>query len=106
MPSMAPCACSHLPSLTLRALRLTKPHLVLSALCLQALDNGFAALKVAGVDGVVVPVIWGLVEGAGPQQYDFTVYRQLAEMLQARGLKMQASPSWGRNSLRLLATLG
>mmetsp|Transcript_34087 Transcript_34087/g.96622 ORF Transcript_34087/g.96622 Transcript_34087/m.96622 type:complete len:560 (+) Transcript_34087:116-1795(+) len=57
----------------------------------QALVHGLAALKCGGVDGVVVPVVWGLVEGEGPQQYDFTVYKELAEMLRKCGLKMQVS---------------
>uniref|UniRef100_A0A061RBW3 Beta-amylase n=1 Tax=Tetraselmis sp. GSL018 TaxID=582737 RepID=A0A061RBW3_9CHLO len=55
----------------------------------QALPHGFAALKAAGVDGVAVPVAWGLVEADGPQQYDFGVYQQIAGMLRDAGLRMQ-----------------
>ena len=38
---------------------------------------------------MVVPVLWGLVERDGAMQYDFGLYRQLADMLQGCGLKMQ-----------------
>lgn len=51
--------------------------------------HGFQALRAAGVEGVLVPVAWGLVEPAGPGNYEFGAYRQLATMLQDCGLKMQ-----------------
>nr|QBQ34101.1 beta-amylase [Hordeum vulgare]QGJ04017.1 beta-amylase, a-1,4-glucan maltohydrolase [Hordeum vulgare subsp. vulgare] len=48
----------------------------------------------AGVDGVMVDVWWGLVEGKGPKAYDWSAYKQLFELVQKAGLKLQAIMSF------------
>mmetsp|Transcript_7003 Transcript_7003/g.18100 ORF Transcript_7003/g.18100 Transcript_7003/m.18100 type:complete len:554 (+) Transcript_7003:192-1853(+) len=56
-----------------------------------ALVHALQAVKSVGVEGVLVPVAWGLAEGAAPGAYDFGVYKRLAAMLEDCGLKMQVS---------------
>jgi len=53
-----------------------------------------------GIDGIMTDVWWGLVEQAGPQQYDWTPYLQLAQMVQQLNLKMQVC-----GAIHLQATL-
>lgn len=60
----------------------------------KALRAGLHTLKQAGVEGVMVDVWWGVVEAAGPLQYDFAAYRQLFEQVVAKGLKVQAVTSF------------
>lgn len=60
----------------------------------KALKTGLRTLKQAGVEGVMVDVWWGVVEAAGPLQYDFSAYRQLFEEVVASGLKVQAVASF------------
>lgn len=48
----------------------------------------------AGVDGVMVDVWWGLVEGKGPRAYDWSAYKQVFEMVQEVGLKLQTIMSF------------
>ena len=43
----------------------------------KALEVGLQTLKQAGVEGVMVDVWWGIVENAGPGQYDFSAYKRL-----------------------------
>ncbi|CAO1941724.1 unnamed protein product [Urochloa humidicola] len=51
-------------------------------------------LHAAGVDGVMVDVWWGIVEGGGPSRYEWRAYRELFEIVQAEGLKLQAIMSF------------
>jgi endo-1,4-beta-mannosidase len=51
-------------------------------------------LRAAGVDGVMVDVWWGIVEGAGPALYEWRAYRELFGIVQAEGLKLQAIMSF------------
>lgn len=51
-------------------------------------------LRVAGVDGVMIDVWWGIVESKGPNQYDWTAYRSLFKIIQECGLKLQAIMSF------------
>ncbi|TKW35150.1 hypothetical protein SEVIR_2G353000v4 [Setaria viridis] len=51
-------------------------------------------LRAAGVDGVMVDVWWGIVEGAGPARYEWRAYRELFGIVQAEGLKLQAIMSF------------
>ncbi|KAL6656702.1 hypothetical protein ACP70R_004482 [Stipagrostis hirtigluma subsp. patula] len=51
-------------------------------------------LRDAGVDGVMVDVWWGIVEGAGPGLYEWRAYRELFRLVQAEGLKLQAIMSF------------
>ncbi|KAM3262924.1 hypothetical protein ACQJBY_053210 [Aegilops geniculata] len=48
----------------------------------------------AGVDGVMVDVWWGLVEGKGPRAYDWSAYKQLFELVHEAGLKLKAIMSF------------
>lgn len=43
----------------------------------KALEVGLRTLKRAGVEGVMVDVWWGIVEGAAPGAYDFSAYKRL-----------------------------
>ena len=43
----------------------------------KALEVGLRTLKRAGVEGVMVDVWWGIVEGAAPGTYDFSAYKRL-----------------------------
>lgn len=51
-------------------------------------------LRGAGVDGVMVDVWWGAVEGAGPALYEWRAYRDLFRVVQGEGLKLQAIMSF------------
>jgi hypothetical protein len=60
----------------------------------KAMEVGLEMLSRAGVDGVMIDVWWGIVEHAGPQQYDFSAYRKLFELVASKGLKVQAVMSF------------
>lgn len=53
----------------------------------EALRAGLKALKCTGVNGVVVEVWWGLVEGQQPGRYDWSGYVQLLRIVRDCGLK-------------------
>ena len=56
-------------------------------------DETRAQLKMltkAGVDGVMIDVWWGLVEGKEPGVYDWSAYKQVFKLVQEAGLKLQA----------------
>lgn len=57
----------------------------------KAIQAGLLALKALGVDGVVMQVFWGIVERDAPTKYDWSAYLALVKMVQAAGLKVQAS---------------
>ena len=46
-------------------------------------------LQRAGVDGVMVDVWWGIVEGSGPKIYNWTGYDELVSLVASSGLKLQ-----------------
>ncbi|XVF66953.1 hypothetical protein PTKIN_Ptkin10aG0081200 [Pterospermum kingtungense] len=58
------------------------------------MEKQLKELKVAGVDGVMVDVWWGIVESKGPKQYDWSAYRSLFALVQECGLKLQAIMSF------------
>ncbi|KAH1222486.1 Beta-amylase [Glycine soja] len=58
------------------------------------LENQLKELQAVGVDGVMVDVWWGIVESKGPQQYDWSAYRTLFQMVQDCKLKLQAIMSF------------
>eukprot|EP00898_Chlorokybus_atmophyticus_P008506 jgi/Chlat1/8657/Chrsp87S08054 len=60
----------------------------------NALRAGFMALKSIGVEGVMVDVWWGIVEGDKPKQYEWEAYRELLDMIRDAGLKCQAVMSF------------
>lgn len=57
----------------------------------KAISAGLKALKLLGVDGVDVPVWWGVVEKENRGEYDWTSYLELAQMIQDAGLKIHVS---------------
>ena len=58
------------------------------------IDKQLKELRAAGVDGVMVDVWWGITESQGPKQYDWSAYRSLFQIVQERGLKLQAIMSF------------
>ncbi|KAI5079246.1 hypothetical protein GOP47_0004725 [Adiantum capillus-veneris] len=58
---------------------------------MKALKAGLRALKLIGVDGVMMHVWWGVVEGEGPKSYDWSAYLALVNLIKSAGLKVQAS---------------
>lgn len=54
----------------------------------------FKELREAGVDGIMVDVWWGIVEANGPGLYDWSAYRNLFQLVQKTGLKIQAIMSF------------
>lgn len=57
----------------------------------RAIAAGLKALKLLGVDGVELPVWWGIVEKEAMGKYDWSSYLALAEMVQKVGLKLHVS---------------
>ena len=55
----------------------------------EKLKTDLAALKNAGVDGVMVDCWWGIVEGKAPEHYDWSGYRYLFNMVREAKLKLQ-----------------
>ena len=58
------------------------------------IEKQLKELRAAGVDGVMVDVWWGITESQGPKQYDWSAYRSLFQIVQERGLKLQAIMSF------------
>ncbi|KNA26072.1 hypothetical protein SOVF_000790 [Spinacia oleracea] len=57
----------------------------------RAMTAGLKALKLLGVDGVELPVWWGIVEKDNMGIYDWSGYLAIAEMVQNLGLKLRIS---------------
>ncbi|XP_062209843.1 beta-amylase 2, chloroplastic [Phragmites australis] len=60
----------------------------------KAVEASLAALKSAGVEGIMVDVWWGIAEAEGPGCYNFNGYMELMEMAKKTGLKVQAVMSF------------
>ncbi|XP_015936073.1 beta-amylase-like [Arachis duranensis] len=60
----------------------------------EGLEQQLKELHAAGVDGVMVDVWWGIVESKGPQEYDWSAYRDLFQLVQHCKLKLQAIMSF------------
>lgn len=60
----------------------------------KAMNAAMAALKSAGVEGVMMDVWWGLVEREKPGEYNWGGYVELMEMAKKHGLKVQAVMSF------------
>jgi beta-amylase len=60
----------------------------------KAVEASLAALKSAGVEGIMVDVWWGIAEAEGPGRYNFNGYMELTEMARKTGLKVQAVMSF------------
>ena len=48
----------------------------------RAIAAGLKALKLLGVEGVELPIWWGIVEKDAMGQYDWSGYLAIAEMVQ------------------------
>ncbi|KAL6970323.1 beta-amylase [Sarracenia purpurea var. burkii] len=57
----------------------------------RAIAAGLRALKLLGVDGVELPVWWGIAENEAMGKYEWSGYLSLAEMVQKVGLKLHVS---------------
>ncbi|KAL0388293.1 UNVERIFIED_CONTAM: Beta-amylase 1, chloroplastic [Sesamum radiatum] len=60
----------------------------------KAMNASLQALKSAGVEGIMMDVWWGLVEGEKPGEYNWGGYSELLEMAKKHGLKVQAVMSF------------
>ncbi|KAI4345481.1 hypothetical protein L6164_012603 [Bauhinia variegata] len=57
----------------------------------KAIAAGLKALKLLGVEGVELPVWWGIVEKDAMGKYDWSGYLAIAEMVQKLGLKLHVT---------------
>lgn len=57
----------------------------------RAIAAGLKVLKLLGVEGVELPVWWGVVENKAMGKYDWSGYLTVAEMVQKAGLKLHVS---------------
>ncbi|QHO40582.1 hypothetical protein HN51_006627 [Arachis hypogaea] len=57
----------------------------------RAIAAGLKALKLLGVEGVELPVWWGIVEKDAAGKYDWSGYLAIAEMVQKVGLKLHVT---------------
>ncbi|KAL8486288.1 hypothetical protein ACS0TY_023118 [Phlomoides rotata] len=57
----------------------------------RAIAAGLKALKLLGVDGVELPVWWGVAEKEAMGKYQWTSYLSIVEMVQKLGLKLHVS---------------
>ncbi|KDP40025.1 hypothetical protein JCGZ_02023 [Jatropha curcas] len=57
----------------------------------RAIAAGLKALKLLGVEGVEMPVWWGIAEKEAMGKYEWEGYLNLAEMVQNAGLKLHVS---------------
>ncbi|CAL0309035.1 unnamed protein product [Lupinus luteus] len=57
----------------------------------RAIAAGLKALKLLGVEGVELPIWWGIVEKDGMGKYDWSGYLAIAEMVQKVGLKLHVT---------------
>lgn len=57
----------------------------------RAIAAGLKALKLLGVDGVELPVWWGIAEKEAMGKYDWTGYLAVVEMVQKLGLELHVS---------------
>ncbi|WCJ23552.1 beta-amylase 3 [Euphorbia peplus] len=57
----------------------------------RAIAAGLRALKLLGVEGVELPIWWGVVEKEAMGKYEWSGYLSIAEMVQKAGLKLHVS---------------
>jgi len=60
----------------------------------EALRKQLKQLRAADVDGVMVDVWWGIIEGKEPNQYNWGAYKSLFRLIKEEGLKLQAIMSF------------
>ncbi|XP_013630003.1 PREDICTED: inactive beta-amylase 9 isoform X1 [Brassica oleracea var. oleracea] len=61
---------------------------------MKAITAGLKALKLLGVEGVELPVFWGVVEREAAGKYEWSGYLAVAEIVKKVGLKLQVSLSF------------
>ncbi|EYU43891.1 hypothetical protein MIMGU_mgv1a0251151mg, partial [Erythranthe guttata] len=57
----------------------------------RAIAAGLKALKLLGVEGVELPLYWGIVENEAMGEYNWTGYLAIIEIVQKLGLKLHLS---------------
>ncbi|KAI9122833.1 hypothetical protein K1719_005722 [Acacia pycnantha] len=57
----------------------------------RAIAAGLKALKLLGVEGVELPIWWGIVEKESMGKYEWSGYLAIAEMVQSAGLKLHVT---------------
>lgn len=57
----------------------------------RAISAGLKALKLLGVEGVELPVWWGIAEKEAIGSYNFSGYLDLVKMVEKAGLKLHVS---------------
>lgn len=57
----------------------------------RAIAAGLKALKLLGVEGVELPLWWGIVEKEAMGKFEWDGYHALAEMVEKAGLKLHVS---------------
>lgn len=57
----------------------------------RAIATGLKALKLLGVEGVELPIWWGVAEKEAMGKYEWSGYLAVAEMVQKIGLKLHVS---------------
>ncbi|KAL1211839.1 Inactive beta-amylase 9 [Cardamine amara subsp. amara] len=57
----------------------------------KAIAAGLRALKLLGVEGVELPIFWGVAEKESPGNYRWSGYLAIAEMVKKMGLKLHVS---------------
>lgn len=57
----------------------------------RAIAAGLKALKLLGVEGVELPIWWGMVEKEAMGKYEWSGYLAVAEMVQKAGLELHVS---------------
>ncbi|KAL2652858.1 hypothetical protein R1flu_020986 [Riccia fluitans] len=60
----------------------------------RAVNASLAALKCAGVEGIMLDVWWGIVEQDSPMEYNWGAYRELIDIAKKHGLIVQAVMSF------------
>lgn len=64
----------------------------------RAIAAGLKALKLMGVDGVELPIWWGIVEKHTMGKYEWSGYLTIAELVKKMGLKLHVSLCFHANS--------
>lgn len=57
----------------------------------KAISAGLRALKLLGVEGVELPIWWGVAEKESMGKYEWSGYLSLVDMIQKSGLKLHVS---------------
>lgn len=58
------------------------------------LINQLTILKSVNIDGVMVDCWWGIVEAHNPQEYNWSGYKELFQIVRNLKLKLQVTYCW------------